>query len=149
MRVLRQVALALALPILLAGGATAQGLQTGELMGTVSSSDGLTLPGATVTVQSPALQGVRTVVSDENGAYVVRALPPGQYEVTFEMAGLSTKKEKALIELGRQTTLNATLALAGVAEAVTDGDLSRASAQAARLAAAIRRATARLSGTAP
>jgi outer membrane receptor protein involved in Fe transport len=119
MHVLKQVALALALPILLAGGAAAQGLQTGELMGTVSSSDGLTLPGATVTAQSPALQGVRTVVTDENGAFVIRALPPGQYEVTFEMTGLSTKKEKAIIELGRQTTLNATLALAGVAEAVT------------------------------
>jgi hypothetical protein len=119
MRVLKQVALALALPILLASGAAAQGLQTGELMGTVSSSDGLTLPGATVTVQSPALQGVRTVVTDANGAYVVRALPPGQYEVTFEMTGLSARKEKAVIELGRQTTLNATLALAGVTEAVT------------------------------
>jgi outer membrane receptor protein involved in Fe transport len=119
MRVLKRVALALALPILLAGGVAAQGLQTGELMGTVSSSDGLTLPGATVTVQSPALQGVRTVVTDENGAYVIRALPPGQYEVTFEMTGLSAKKEKAVIELGRQTTLNATLALAGVTEAVT------------------------------
>jgi hypothetical protein len=119
MRVLKQVALALALPILLASGAAAQGLQTGELMGTVSSSDGLTLPGATVTVQSPSLQGVRTVVTDANGAYVIRALPPGQYDVTFEMTGLSTKKEKAVIELGRQTTLNATLALAGVTEAVT------------------------------
>jgi Carboxypeptidase regulatory-like domain/TonB-dependent Receptor Plug Domain len=85
----------------------------------VSSSDGLTLPGATVTVQSPALQGVRTVVTDGNGNYVIRALPPGTYEVTFEMAGLATKKEKAIVELGRQTTLNTTLALAGVQEEVT------------------------------
>lgn len=119
MRVLKQVALALALPILLAGPAAAQGVQTGELAGSVSSSDGLTLPGATVTVQSPALQGVRTAVTDENGNYVIRALPPGAYEVTFEMSGLTTKKEKAIIELGRQTTLNATLGLAAVQEEVT------------------------------
>ncbi len=119
MRGLKQVALALALPVLLASGAAAQGLQTGELMGIVSSSDGLALPGATVTVQSPALQGTRTVVTDANGAYVIRALPPGQYEVIFEMTGLEPKKEKAVIELGRQTTLNATLAVAGVTEAVT------------------------------
>ena len=119
MRVLKTVALALALPVLLAGTAGAQGVQTGELTGIVSSSDGLTLPGATVTVQSPSLQGVRTVVTDENGAYVIRALPPGNYQVSFEMTGLSPKTEKALIELGRVTTLNATLALAGVQEAVT------------------------------
>ena len=119
MRVLKTVALAFALPVLLAGSAAAQGVQTGELTGIVSSSDGLTLPGATVTVQSPSLQGVRTVVTDENGAYVIRALPPGTYQVTFEMTGLSSKTETTIIELGRQTSLNATLGLAGVQEEVT------------------------------
>src|SRR5690606_24857621 len=111
-------ALALALPVLLAGAVAAQ-VQTGELTGTVMSSDGLTLPGATVTVRSPALQGTRTVVTDENGAYVIRALPPGTYEVTFEMSGLQTRTEKAVVELGRVTTLNVTMQLAGIEEEVT------------------------------
>jgi len=81
----------------------AQGVQTGELIGTVKSSDGLTLPGATITAQSPALQGVQTVVSDENGAYALRALPPGPYQVTFELSGLGTRTEKILIEVGRKS----------------------------------------------
>ena len=119
MRFLKQAAMALALPLLLATGVAAQGVQTGELTGVVSSSDGLALPGATVTVQSPALQGVRTVVTDENGVYIIRALPPGQYQITFEMTGLQSKTEKALVELGRPTTLNTTLNLAGVQEAIT------------------------------
>ena len=85
MRVTRQAALALVLPVVFAAVAAAQGVQTGELIGTVKSSDGLTLPGATITAQSPALQGVQTVVSDENGAYALRALPPGPYQVTFEL----------------------------------------------------------------
>ena len=42
-------ALSLALPLLAATVAAAQGVQTGEVSGTVRSSDGLTLPGATVT----------------------------------------------------------------------------------------------------
>ena len=105
--------------ILTAAPAAAQGIQTGEISGTVSSSDGLTLPGATVSVRGPALQGVRTVTADQNGAYVIRALPPGQYEVTFEMAGLKPRTERINVELGRPGTLNAVLAVAGVTEAVT------------------------------
>ena len=104
MQFFKQAAKVLALPAILAAlvtTAAAQGVQTGELTGIVSSSDGLTLPGATVTARSTALQGVRTVVTDENGAYVIRALPPGSYEVTIEMSGLSPKTEKAQVELGR------------------------------------------------
>ena len=111
---------ALALMLLVAAaGTAAQGVQTGEIMGTVSSSDGLSLPGATVTVQGAALQGVRTTVTDQNGSYVVRVLPPGTYDVTFEMNGMAAKTQKAVVELGRQTVMNTTLAIAGVTEAVT------------------------------
>ena len=61
---LRRMAV-LTLALMCAAGAAAQGVQTGEVSGTVSSSDGLTLPGATITVEGPALQGVRTVVTDD------------------------------------------------------------------------------------
>ena len=43
--------------------AAAQGQQTGTLQGTVLDSSGLALPGVTVTVTSPALQGERLTVS--------------------------------------------------------------------------------------
>ena len=118
MGVLRVMVLGVALPLLIVSTAAAQGVQTGEVSGTVSSSDGLTLPGATITAAGPALQGVRTVVADAKGNYVIRALPPGTYKVTFEMSGLSPRSENVVIELGRQTVVNATLALAGVAENV-------------------------------
>ena len=118
MGVLRRFALALALPLLAATVAAAQGVQTGEMSGTVSSSDGLTLPGASVSVQGPALQGVRTVVTDVNGTYVVRALPPGTYTLTFAMSGLTTRTEAVVVELGRQTVINASLTPAAVTENV-------------------------------
>ena len=60
----------------------AQGVQTGIITGTVTSEDGLSLPGATVTVTAPTLQGSRSTVTDVNGNYVIRGLPPGEYEVT-------------------------------------------------------------------
>src|SRR4051812_9617063 len=118
MRGIQQAVIALALSVMLPAAIAAQGVQTGEVSGVVSSSDGLSLPGATVTVQSASLQGTRTAVTDANGAYVVRALPPGTYNVTFEMAGLTSKTETAAVELGRQTNVNAVLAVAGMSENV-------------------------------
>lgn len=120
MRVFLRAAAALLLPFALAvAPAAAQGLQTGEITGTVMTSDGLTLPGATVTARSSALQGERTVTTDQNGTYVLRALPPGVYDVTFEMSGMATRTERVTVELGRQSTLSPTMRLAGVTEAVT------------------------------
>jgi outer membrane receptor protein involved in Fe transport len=94
-------------------------VQTGELTGLVKTSDELSLPGATVTITSPALQGSRTIVSDENGAYVFRALPPGEYTVTAEMSGMNPRTEKVIVELGRQAKLDLTLGLANISETVT------------------------------
>ena len=120
MRLFYRAVVALILPVFLgAAPAAAQGVQTGEITGTVSSNDGLMLPGATVTARGPALQGARTVTTDQNGNYVLRALPPGQYEITFEMAGLQPKTERVSVELGRQGTLNAVLSVAGVTETLT------------------------------
>ena len=96
-----------------------QGLQTGVVSGTITTSDGLSVPGATVTVTSPALQGPRSTVTDVNGNYVVRGLPPGNYQVTVELSGMATRNEQTVVALGRTTTVDAVMALAGVTEAVT------------------------------
>ncbi|HVL66016.1 MAG TPA: TonB-dependent receptor [Vicinamibacterales bacterium] len=114
---LRCLALLAALSI--AGTAAAQGVQTGTLSGTVRDAAGLVLPGTTITVTSPALQGERTTVTDANGVYVLRGLPPGTYQVRFEMPGMAPAAQTAVIEVGRQAEANATLAIAGVEETVT------------------------------
>jgi Carboxypeptidase regulatory-like domain/TonB-dependent Receptor Plug Domain len=113
------LAVALTLGLGLASTARAQGVQTGVLTGTVTTADGATLPGANVTVQSPALQGVQSAVTDVNGVYIVRGLPPGQYTVTFEMSGMTPLKKEAAVALGRTVTVDATLQLSGVSEMVT------------------------------
>jgi hypothetical protein len=65
--------------------AYAQGVQTAEATGRVESSDGEALPGVSVRVMSPALQGVRTAVTDVNGIYAVKALPSGTYSIVLEI----------------------------------------------------------------
>jgi hypothetical protein len=55
----------------------AQGVQTGTIRGMVRDSQDLAVPGVTVTATSPVLQGPRSTVTDTQGLYVIRALPPG------------------------------------------------------------------------
>src|SRR6185503_15395635 len=60
---------------------------TGSLSGTVTSQ-GAPLPGVNVTATSPALQGSRSAVSGEGGGYNLPNLPPGNYVLSFELAGM-------------------------------------------------------------
>jgi hypothetical protein len=113
-----RLAAAAALVLALAAPAFGQGVQTGVITGTITTPDGLSLPGATVTVSSPALQGTRTAVTDVNGNYVIRGLPPGQYAVSIEMSGMATRREQTVVALGRTTTLDSVLAIAGLEEQV-------------------------------
>ena len=62
----RTLILALAF-VTLASPVFAQGNPTGTITGHVTDPDSLALPGVTVTVASPVLQGVRTVVTSPNG----------------------------------------------------------------------------------
>ena len=58
--------------------ATAQ-TTTGTISGRVNDSQGLALPGVTVSAESPNLQGILSVVTSENGDYILPQLPPGTY----------------------------------------------------------------------
>ena len=101
-----------------AAPAMAQGQQSGTLGGRMSSADNLGLPGATVTVSSSALQGVRTTVTDINGVYSIPGLPPGEYVVKFEMDGMSSVERHAAVPLGGIVTMDQVLSIAPVAEVV-------------------------------
>ncbi len=50
---------------------------TGNLSGRITDANGGALPGVTVEVRSPALQGTRTAMSDAGGEYRFAILPPG------------------------------------------------------------------------
>jgi len=101
------------------GGLFAQGVQTATLQGTVSDPTGGKLPGVTVTVKSPALMGDRTTVTNTNGDYILPGLPPGDYTITFDLAGMQTTTVSKNLALGLQTVVDAKMRVAGVAEAIT------------------------------
>jgi len=99
---------------------TAQGLQ-GSVSGKVSDTEGNPLPGCTITLEGPNLQGQMTFVSTEAGQYRFPAVPPGQnYQVTFEMPGFKTVVRQGLnVNLGKATAINITLEMSTLEEEVT------------------------------
>ena len=60
---------------------------TGSITGRVTDGTNLPVPGVTVTITSPNLQGTRTSVTSANGDYIFPSLPPGPYTVTVEPGG--------------------------------------------------------------
>lgn len=106
----------LSLLVLFATSLVAQ--TTGTLSGNVTS-DGAPLPGVMVTATSPSLQGERTAYSDVNGNYTIGALPPGQYQVRFEIAGLETVTRTVNVSVASTARANAAMRVSAVAEAIT------------------------------
>jgi len=103
---------------LVPGAVFGQGVQTGTLTGTVTSSDGASIPDAAVVVVSAALQGERAAVTDVNGVYSIPSLPPGTYTIRVAKENLTPVEVSALLPLGATASVDVTLAVAAVSETV-------------------------------
>jgi hypothetical protein len=111
------VALSFGAPSFAQGGGASS---TGTIQGRVADAQGAVLPGVTVTATSPALIQPQTTVTSETGNYRFPAVPPGSYELTFELAGFNTLKRSGIaITLGFTANVNVELALATLQETVT------------------------------
>jgi hypothetical protein len=124
MRLLMKTVLgALVIGLVVPGTSAAQGggaSSTGTIQGRVTDSSSAMLPGVTVTASSTSMIGTQTQVTNENGSYRFPAVPPGVYELTFELAGFnSVKRAGVQISLGFTANVNAELALATLQETVT------------------------------
>ena len=121
--VLKTLATALVIGLILPCTSAAQGggaSSTGTIQGRVSDSSSAMLPGVTVSASSPSMIGTQTQVTNENGSFRFPAVPPGVYELTFELAGFRTvKRDGVQISLGFTANVNAELALATLQETVT------------------------------
>ncbi|HTI38063.1 MAG TPA: TonB-dependent receptor [Vicinamibacterales bacterium] len=93
---------------------------TGSIAGTVRDASGAVLPGVTVTLTGPALQRENEVTTTAaDGSYRLPLVPPGVYELKFELSGFSPVTQGQVeVALNRQTTLDESLKVAGVSESV-------------------------------
>ena len=112
-----RVCAAFALTALMAASAFAQ--TTGRIVGTIEDAQGAVLPGVTVTVTSPQLQGANTTVTDGGGQFRFPALPPGTYHLTAELAGFKGAEQADVrIGLDQTITLALKMQIASLAETV-------------------------------
>lgn len=90
----------------------------GTLRGTIADEQGGALPGVTVTIRHVGTNTVQTTVTAGDGKFFVPNLRPGTYEVLGELASFSPHRESLDLRVGQDLTVNVTMRLASVAEAV-------------------------------
>jgi outer membrane receptor protein involved in Fe transport len=109
-------ALVLAFVLALTGLAAAQST-TGTLTGRIVDSQGLAVPGTTVTITGP--QGARSEVTDSAGRFSVPFLTPGIYAIRAELQGFKAVEQKDIVvRLGQTADLNLKMEIGGLTETV-------------------------------
>src|SRR5688572_15082240 len=97
------LAIVLALPLAAIGQTV--GATTGAINGRVVDSSDSVLPGVTVTLTAPQMQGSKTAVTNEEGNYRFPGIPPGTYVVRYELPGFATvTREGIRVGLGFTAT---------------------------------------------
>lgn len=104
--------------VLMATGLFAQTSTSGSITGTLRDASG-PLPGVTVEITSPNLQGSKVEVTDNKGGFRFSLVPPGNYTLSANLSGYSPVKQTGIeVGLGRTVTLDVTMSQA-VAEQIT------------------------------
>ena len=110
------LALALACPLFVPGLVRAQAIG-----GAVTDATGGVVPGVTVEARSPSIiEQVRSVVTDGAGQYLIVALEPGTYTVTYRLPGFSTLvRDGIILSTGFTASLDVQLSVGDIEETVT------------------------------
>ncbi len=95
--------------------------QYGSIAGTVVDDQSQPLPGVTVTLTGPYLQGSRTQVTDQAGRFRFMPLPPGSdYAIKYELSGFNTLEQSGIVvNVGKETAVEAQMSLSQFAETIT------------------------------
>lgn len=94
--------------------------QNAQIVGTIKDQSGGIVPGVTVTAKNQETGLARTDVTDANGQYRLRALPPGTYTVAAELQGFNTEERKDIVLVIDQTAgIDIVIRPAAIAETIT------------------------------
>lgn len=101
-------------------GASAQTLDRGAVHGFVYDTSGSAIPGAKVTLKSPATGLTRELTSNADGAYDFEALTPGEYTLVVESSNFATYTVKqVVVTIGSSISLDAHMKLKTAEQSIT------------------------------
>jgi hypothetical protein len=110
----------IALALLLAPVAFSQSRETGAIHGVVTDEQNSPLPGVNVTLSGVSLMGVRAAVTDALGEFRFPAVPPGEFQLKFELQGFGTLvREKIRVTTTTTLQFEVQLKPAAVSEEIT------------------------------
>ena len=93
---------------------------TASISGVVRDASGAVIPGVTVTAKHTESGLMRNAVSNETGAYIIKLLPVGAYEITTELPGFKQEIRRGVnLVVGQEAVVNLTLEVGTVSESVT------------------------------
>jgi hypothetical protein len=94
--------------------------QTGAITGVIRDAQAAVLPGVTIQLTSPALiGGPRTTTSASAGTYQFTSLPPGIYELSFELTGFQPlKRAQIQVQVAATTRVDVALNVGTLEETV-------------------------------
>jgi hypothetical protein len=116
---MRFISLLLGLVLCLATSAWAQLASQTALVGTVTDSGGLVVPGAQVVAVNMGTTDTYEATTNSEGYYNIQFVRPGRYVITVTIPGFQTFKATG-VEVGTNQVVrtNATLQVGGVTESV-------------------------------
>jgi hypothetical protein len=95
-------------------------IPTGKIIGTVTDKEGAALPGVSIEATSPSLISKATATTDSSGVYRLLALQPGEYKITFTLAGFRPFiREKIELHVGETLTVDVAMEMGKIEEEVT------------------------------
>ena len=92
---------------------------TSTLLGAVRDASGGVMPGVSVTVKHIATNATRTVVTAEDGNFVIPFLPVGEYEVTGELTGFQNAVRRISLIVDQRVRVDLVLQVGGIVESAT------------------------------
>jgi len=103
--------------LLLPVSAPAQG-STAAVSGVVRDEQALVVPGVTVTIAGVDNRFSRTLKTGADGAFELAGVLPGDYDVSFELAGFSRERVNVRVEVNQRIRLDQVLKAGGVSQEI-------------------------------